>query len=76
MKRGRWVIDMPKEWKISTESLEFESLEEVFEFRNRDAVMYKTVIKEELERIQQTRQKLGALIIEPVILGAGGMIFA
>jgi dethiobiotin synthetase/adenosylmethionine--8-amino-7-oxononanoate aminotransferase len=36
---------------------------------------YRVYLQETLERLERQGQKLGALVIEPLVLGAGGMVF-
>ena len=59
----------------------FDSLNDVFDIETRylssSAKMYRGYIESTLKRLVQEEGKtFGALIMEPVILGAGGMLFA
>ena len=77
MKEGTWVVEMPAGMgnAASSRTQGFDSLEDVFDLERRENV-YDEYIKETLNNLCQTRGiKFGALIIEPVIMGAGGMIF-
>ncbi|KXT16035.1 hypothetical protein AC579_7135 [Pseudocercospora musae] len=75
MRQGQWQLDtignnFPK--------CHFDSLTDVFalEQRNEDYESYKQGIRETLiEQVSGTNIRLGALIIEPILLGAGGMMF-
>lgn len=56
----------------------FNSLEEIFdlEARRADWGRYRSYLDAELWHLRQNGHKFGALVMEPVILGAGGMLFA
>ncbi|KAG8630612.1 hypothetical protein KVT40_002231 [Elsinoe batatas] len=78
MKKGKWVISPP----AGTEDIygppqEFHDLREVFNITDRQETMktYREVILKMLNHLVSQGHKLGALIMEPVILGAGGMNF-
>ncbi|KAI2787270.1 hypothetical protein POX_f07633 [Penicillium oxalicum] len=78
---GKWKVEVPDEMRknLGTD-VEFESLDAVF---NLDARLdsdkgrrYKDYIRQTIEGLVRERgMKFGALILEPVILGAGGMLF-
>jgi len=82
MVKGRWSVEIPQ----GTESVlgpgeEYGSLAEIFDIEARyDTVAgskYRDYIKKTIERIVwEEGMTFGALIMEPVILGAGGMLFA
>ncbi|THX04562.1 PLP-dependent transferase [Aureobasidium pullulans] len=79
MQRGKWIIEPPagmEEEFGPTRS--FSSLDEVFALSGRkaDADRYEAYIKTSLEALTAEGKKFGALIMEPVILGAGGMLFS
>jgi dethiobiotin synthetase/adenosylmethionine--8-amino-7-oxononanoate aminotransferase len=79
MKDGVWKITMPQE--MGGEEIEFQSLADIFNVEGREqgkvAELYANYIKAELKRvIKDEGRKFGAVMIEPVILGAGGMLFA
>ncbi|CAD0037599.1 unnamed protein product [Aureobasidium pullulans] len=79
MQQGRWIIEPPagmEEEFGPTRS--FSSLDEVFALSGRkaDADRYEAYIKTSLEALTAEGKKFGALIMEPVILGAGGMLFS
>ncbi len=79
MRKGTWVVEKPANLQgdSGTETA-FTSLQAVFD-RGRDstndAAAYEKYIRETLEHLAQNeKRRFGALIIEPVVLGAGGMI--
>ncbi|KAG5980372.1 hypothetical protein E4U55_004099 [Claviceps digitariae] len=57
----------------------YETLDDIFDVQAREAagehVMYEKYITCTLERLQAQGRKFGALMLEPIILGAGGMQF-
>lgn len=79
MTRGTWKVEIPETLKDFLGSdLEFSSLNSIFDLEQRlesDAgKRYQEYIKSTIENvIQQQGKKFGALILEPIILGAGGM---
>jgi dethiobiotin synthetase/adenosylmethionine--8-amino-7-oxononanoate aminotransferase len=81
MVEGTWTIEIPEELKADLgEDTEFDSLNSVFDLEVRllsDAgLLYKDYIRRTIEDLVQVKgMKFGALILEPVILGAGGMLF-
>ncbi|THZ08576.1 PLP-dependent transferase [Aureobasidium pullulans] len=79
MQQGKWIVEPPagmEEEFGPTRS--FSSLDEVFALSGRkaDADRYEAYIKTSLEALTAEGKKFGALIMEPVILGAGGMLFS
>lgn len=80
MKNGTWVVEPPLGLEREFgEAATFPSLDAVFDMSRRDestaAVVYKKYIIETLDRLVRVEGKtFGALIMEPVILGAGGML--
>jgi len=78
---GTWKVEIPEELRADLGSdAEFESLNSVFDLKQRlksDAGQrYKEYIRRTIEDlVQKQGMKFGALILEPVILGAGGMLF-
>ncbi|PYH48131.1 adenosylmethionine-8-amino-7-oxononanoate aminotransferase [Aspergillus saccharolyticus JOP 1030-1] len=78
MKEGKWTISMP-ETALGAE-LQYGSLSEVFDLEARlhseAGRRYRAYIHQTIQRlVQQEGVKFGALIMEPIILGAGGMLF-
>lgn len=75
MKNGKWVVH-----DITGENIEesFDKLEDVFGSQRDTSKLrekYEKHIEEELNRAHEKGMKFGALVIEPIILGAGGMLF-
>jgi len=81
MRKGQWEIALPSEMfpdESSGNIRKFSSLDSIFDFESRpeDASLYKSHISRTLTHLTQTqRRRFGALILEPVVMGAGGMIF-
>lgn len=80
---GRWVVDRPAEMGGgvaggSSEVSSFDSLSDVFDVEAREArgegQVYERAITDTLKRLQSEGRKFGALMLEPVVLGAGGML--
>ena len=82
LKDGVWIVEAPAGMEDTFGSrIEFGSLNSIFDIEARNnsptATMYREYIKATLERlVLQEGKTFGALIMEPVILGAGGMLFA
>ncbi|KAJ5263398.1 Pyridoxal phosphate-dependent transferase major region subdomain 2 [Penicillium angulare] len=81
MVNGKWKVEVPAELKEDLGSdAEFSSLGSVFDLNNRlsseASDRYKAYIHRTIKDLVETHgMKFGALILEPVILGAGGMLF-
>ncbi|PWY86806.1 onanonoxo-7-onima-8-eninoihtemlysoneda [Aspergillus heteromorphus CBS 117.55] len=80
LSQGTWRIAMPVDMEALGPDLQFASLSAVFDLEARvqseAGQRYKEYIRATLETlVQQHGMKFGALIMEPVILGAGGMLF-
>lgn len=81
MKDGCWVVEPPSGMSAQFgETTSFSSLDEIFDIKTRleskTAMKYENFIKATIERLVRVEGKtFGALIMEPVILGAGGMLF-
>lgn len=76
MRQGQWLVEP---FDTAFETRYFESLTDILDFskREEDSKMYKKYIHDVLhEKVTKEGVSLGALIIEPVLLGAGGMMFA
>ncbi|KAI0160804.1 PLP-dependent transferase [Xylariaceae sp. FL1272] len=77
--QGRWVVKIPNNIGADLgEDPDFENLSDVFdinlrESRNEHKAYERYILTTLRHHIQQGR-KFGALVIEPVVLGAGGMI--
>jgi dethiobiotin synthetase/adenosylmethionine--8-amino-7-oxononanoate aminotransferase len=80
LRDGHWVVDTPKALHkgLGKKTRTFNSLGEIFdlEARRADWGRYRSYLDAELWHLRQQGHKFGALIMEPVILGAGGMLFA
>ncbi|KAB8349714.1 hypothetical protein FH972_023729 [Carpinus fangiana] len=81
MRQGKWVIEKPEEQRAGLgKPSTFGSLQDIYSAErdsSADAEFYKTYITSTLERLtQKEKRKFGALVLEPVILGAGGMVLA
>nr|POF02268.1 isoform 5 of bifunctional dethiobiotin synthetase/7,8-diamino-pelargonic acid aminotransferase, mitochondrial [Quercus suber] len=79
MRQGQWMVDVPDELAGElggTRTLD--SLHDVFnaEKRSEDLALYTNYCKKTLETLTTDGEKFGALIMEPILLGAGGMFFA
>lgn len=81
MKDGVWELSIPTD--VASEPIcanpqIFTSLDSVFDFDSRagDAERYDAFIKKTLTRlVKEEGRRFGALILEPLLMGAGGMIF-
>ena len=82
LKDGEWIVETPsgmeEEFGIKTT---FDSLNDIFDIETRYlsqmAEKYREYIEATLKRLVLEEGKtFGAVIMEPVILGAGGMLFA
>ena len=79
LREGQWIVEPPKSMRKAVgKTRTFNSLEEVFdlEARRADWGRYRSYLDAELWHLRQQGHKFGALVMEPVILGAGGMLFA
>ncbi|KAK7697920.1 hypothetical protein SLS57_012536 [Botryosphaeria dothidea] len=81
MKNGTWTLEIPASLRSALgEPQTFVSLHDVFDVHARDASetgrAYEAYITRTLEDLQKQGKKFGALLIEPVVLGAGGMLLA
>ncbi|KAL4781327.1 pyridoxal phosphate-dependent transferase [Aspergillus varians] len=80
MSQGVWKVEVPAELQESLGgNQEFPSLDAVFDLESRVhsdvGARYKKYILNTIEHLVQEGMKFGALIMEPIILGAGGMLF-
>ncbi|KXH35134.1 onanonoxo-7-onima-8-eninoihtemlysoneda [Colletotrichum simmondsii] len=80
-KDGKWQVRVPGVLKEELGAgQEFGSLSAVFDVAGRErtgeAQVYEEYIISVLRRLRDQGRKFGALVMEPVILGAGGMIMA
>ncbi|KAF2688162.1 PLP-dependent transferase [Lentithecium fluviatile CBS 122367] len=78
MKKGRWVIEAPTGMEEEFGPAEyFDSLTDIFDVKKRaHSPRYEQYITSTLDRlVKKQGRKFGALVMEPVLLGAGGMLF-
>lgn len=81
MRKGRWDITIPSSMlskSDSTNILRFPTLDAIFDFSSRasDAARYENYIIKTLSHLVHDQgHRFGALILEPILMGAGGMIF-
>ncbi|KAK7736980.1 hypothetical protein SLS53_006735 [Cytospora paraplurivora] len=79
---GRWVVHIPGTMAGERQQVvEFETLSHVFDLAGRRhdnmiVAVYEEYIERTLRDYLGQGRKLGALLIEPVVIGAGGMILA
>ncbi|CAN8106515.1 unnamed protein product [Discula destructiva] len=75
---GSWRITMPGDLKASNGPQNFDSLNDVFDVESRESrgehLEYEEFVYKTLQKLQKDGRKFGALILEPVVLGAGGML--
>ncbi|KAF2031569.1 PLP-dependent transferase [Setomelanomma holmii] len=78
LRKGRWVVEPPKDMDEEFGPTQyFETMESIFDFDFRgQSPRYEAYIEKTLDKlVKEQHRKFGALIIEPCILGAGGMVF-
>ena len=78
LKNGRWTVEPPTGMEEEFgPAQQFVNQDDIFDFRARGhSPRYETYIEKTLDRlVKEEGRKFGALVMEPVILGAGGMIF-
>ncbi|KAK8873088.1 dethiobiotin synthetase [Apiospora arundinis] len=81
-RRGKWTVKIPAGFEGNGLALagemEAESLSDVFDFRAREARGEHRVYEAHVERVLKYHldkgRKFGAIMMEPIILGAGGMV--
>lgn len=79
--KGVWTVDVPDSLKSALgESTQFSNLNEIFDLNLRKEQgggdRYEQYVKSTLEDlVLKQGKKFGAVMLEPVLLGAGGMIF-
>ena len=77
LRKGSWIVEPPAGMDADFgEASSYDSLNDVFDFKSRDSSRYESYIKSVLESLVAKGVKFGALVMEPVLLGAGGMLFA
>ena len=82
MRQGLWELEVPDEAseELNLNGRKFQQLEDIFDFQARDSAghshAYRIMIEQTLNRLVKVEgRRFGALILEPVVMGAGGMIF-
>lgn len=78
MRKGRWIVEPPQGMEADFGPTKyFERLDHIFDLESRGGCpQYEAYIEQKLNTlVQEQGKRFGALIMEPVILGAGGMIF-
>lgn len=80
-KNGEWEVQVPAALRDDLGSgSKFRTLSDVFDVEGREQaleqVAYEKYILKVLTRLRNQGREFGALVMEPVILGAGGMIMA
>lgn len=83
MTNGKWQIEVPAELRVDgspTAVTEFSELDGIFDLKAReDTELYRDYtryISRTLESLRDQGYKFGALMLEPIVLGAGGMMLA
>ncbi|KAM3081711.1 hypothetical protein ACMFMG_005161 [Clarireedia jacksonii] len=74
-KNGIWVVQSATEDRVEEK---FENLKDVFHKKRDESALkqkYEETILGKLEELRLQGMSFGALVLEPIILGAGGMIF-
>ncbi|KAK9366376.1 pyridoxal phosphate-dependent transferase [Lipomyces kononenkoae] len=77
---GSWIVEIPEALKQELgSSSQYASVSEIFNLSGRQSEplgqRYRTYIKKVITNlVKDDKRKFGALILEPVVLGAGGMI--
>ncbi|KAF5658044.1 adenosylmethionine-8-amino-7-oxononanoate aminotransferase [Fusarium circinatum] len=78
--KGKWVVQVPEGLRDELgQDSDLVSISEVFDLESRLNTehyrKYERYIESVLSKLQASGRKFGALMMEPIILGAGGMIF-
>lgn len=76
--KGRWTVAIPREMGVAAaaEEIAFSSLSAVFDLDKRGKLraLYEAYLLDLFGEPRMRKRKIGALILEPVVLGAGGMV--
>ena len=78
LKDGRWTVEPPAGMEEEFGPAQhFAEQDDIFDLKTRgESPRYEAYIESTLDRlVKKEGRKFGALVMEPVILGAGGMIF-
>lgn len=80
--KGQVFVKLPEEIKASKRQFNYDTLNIVYSVDKRGherdtelSSIYRDYIRQELKTLQAQKRNIGALLMEPVIMGAGGMIF-
>ncbi|KAI7770167.1 hypothetical protein LZL87_002538 [Fusarium oxysporum] len=78
--KGKWVVQVPDGLRDELgQDSDLKSISEIFDLESRlnteQYRKYERYIESILSKLQASGRKFGALMMEPIILGAGGMIF-
>ena len=77
LREGKWIVEPPAGMNADFGSAStYNSLNDIFDFERRDSRDYELYIRLTLDKLVKSGTQFGALIMEPVLLGAGGMLFA
>lgn len=78
LKNGRWLVEPPQGMEDDLGPTQvFENMNAIFNLdRRHDSPIYEAYIEKVLDKlVKEEGRKFGALVMEPIILGAGGMRF-
>lgn len=80
IKDGNFLVTLPFPKSASASSIQFDDLDSIYNVENRLssplADTYRKHVKSTLRALRQNGQRrLAALVLEPMVMGAGGMIF-
>ena len=80
VKNGDFVVTVPSPIYPSTSSIQFDDLHSLYDVKNRLssplADNYRRHVRNTLQALRRKgERKLAALVLEPIVMGAGGMIF-
>ncbi|KAJ8118362.1 hypothetical protein OPT61_g622 [Boeremia exigua] len=78
LKEGRWIVEPPAGMEEEFGPVQhFAEQDDIFDLETRaESPQYEAYIEKTLDKlVKEDGRKFGALVMEPVVLGAGGMIF-
>ncbi|CAM0142089.1 hypothetical protein VKS41_004208 [Umbelopsis sp. WA50703] len=79
-RRGKVVVSIPKDIQSKHDSVSYDSLASLFspERLQNDELKdtYETYVRQSLESLAKQGRKFGAVMMEPVLMGSGGMILS
>ncbi|KAI9288957.1 pyridoxal phosphate-dependent transferase [Umbelopsis sp. AD052] len=77
-RRGKVVVTIPDEFKSKQDSVSYESMGSLFDperLANDELKdVYERFIRQSLEGLSSQGRKFGAVLMEPVLMGSGGMV--